>query len=155
MPPCPLVTVLTFIDLKLDNFLCRFSDDDSHELVERYLQTNPFSLNPPELSLCGMVQSAKSQPLPSPSFSNLASATFVLSDFGHGECEDTSWLLGRVNISLAQYLQSATADFFTTELYRPPEVIMHGPWGREIDIWALGCIVHILFCLLFELIHCT
>ena len=32
-------------------------------------------------------------------------------------------------------------DYVSTRWYRPPELLVGAPYGREIDIWAVGCIM--------------
>lgn len=32
-------------------------------------------------------------------------------------------------------------DYVATRWYRPPELLVGGPYGSAIDIWAVGCIM--------------
>jgi cyclin-dependent kinase-like len=35
----------------------------------------------------------------------------------------------------------ALTDYVATRWYRPPELLVGGVYGKEIDIWAVGCIL--------------
>ena len=32
-------------------------------------------------------------------------------------------------------------DYVATRWYRPPELLVGAPYSREIDVWAVGCIM--------------
>lgn len=32
-------------------------------------------------------------------------------------------------------------DYVATRWYRPPELLVGVPYGREVDLWAAGCIM--------------
>ncbi|KAH8822953.1 kinase-like domain-containing protein [Flagelloscypha sp. PMI_526] len=116
-------------DLKAGNIFCRLPSSETCEIIQTALQSDPFSLNPPEQSLKGKVQSAKSQPLAVPNLEQAMRATYVLGDLGH-----------------AQYMEAQTTPFISPELYRAPETIMLGPWDTSVDLWALGCFAYELLC---------
>lgn len=127
-------------DLKAGNIFCKTSPESTRQAVQSLLQTDSFTFNPPERSLHSMVQSARSQPLPTPNLAQALDATYILGDFGH-----------------AQYLEAQTTAFISPELYRAPETIMLGPWGTPVDVWAFGCLAYELLCgvSLFSRVHLT
>jgi len=81
--------------LKAGNIRCRTSQSTT-QAMRSVLKTDPSTLNPPEQSLRFLVQSAKSQPLPTPNLTQALGATYILGDFGY-----------------AQYLEVQTTPFIS------------------------------------------
>lgn len=54
--------------------------------VAAFLEADPSRHHPPEESWQCVVQAAVSQPLPRPSLADAMTRTYILADFGSGEC---------------------------------------------------------------------
>ncbi|KXN84886.1 Serine/threonine-protein kinase SRPK [Leucoagaricus sp. SymC.cos] len=109
-------------DLKWDNF---FFDHGMTALdIKRHLVSEPASLNPPEASHDGILQSAVSQPLPIPTLDEAMQRTFILADFG---CAYPRFLQNDHQISPPSL--------------RAPEVFLGAVWDEKVDIWSFGCLV--------------
>ena len=44
-------------------------------------------------------------------------------------------------MGFAKVLKDQMTDYVATRWYRPPELLVGGPYGSAIDIWAVGCIM--------------
>ncbi len=44
-------------------------------------------------------------------------------------------------MGFAKILQDSMTDYVATRWYRPPELLVGGLYGPEIDVWAVGCIM--------------
>jgi serine/threonine protein kinase len=89
-------------DLKLDNIMFDRGPLTTEDLIE-WTTADPPRHNPPEHSADFIVQSAVSQPLPLPSFSDAMNRTYLIGDLGSGkQVELISYILnssGRLSFS--------------------------------------------------------
>ncbi|GLB34428.1 putative kinase-like protein [Lyophyllum shimeji] len=99
-------------------------DVGSAEIVA-LIEGDPPRLHPREESWKGTVQAAVTQPLPLPPMVGATIRTYLLSDF-----------------SRAQPFGNHTLDVLTAPPLRAPEILLQGPWGKKIDIWAFGCLIY-------------
>ncbi|KAI0315034.1 kinase-like domain-containing protein [Amylostereum chailletii] len=109
-------------DLKLDNFFfdCPMSRTDLEDL----LKADSSRRHPPEDSFDGVVQAAVSQPLPLPTLEEAMEKTFLVGDFGSAQ-------------SRVDHITNSICPM----VFRPPEIILGGPWDEKVDIWMFGCLV--------------
>ncbi|KAK0234920.1 kinase-like domain-containing protein [Armillaria nabsnona] len=111
-------------DLKHDNIM--FDVDPSLD-IPSLLTCDPPRLNIPEQTWEGTIQTAVSQPLPSPSFlDDLLTRNFFIADFGSAQIVEPD---------------DRTTDNITPCALRAPETILLGPWNQRVDIWTFGCLV--------------
>ena len=94
--------------------------------------------NPPEATPDGVLQSAVSQSLPTPTREECMGCNYVLGDFGNGELYQNT-IVSSHN-SLAQPLGRHTIQADTVLYNRAPEVQLCGPWAGKADIWSFGCL---------------
>ncbi|KAL0954338.1 hypothetical protein HGRIS_003336 [Hohenbuehelia grisea] len=110
-------------DLKHDNIF--FETRASTAEIERWTTEDPPQMHPPENSIDGNVQAAKSQPMKLPSEEEALQATYLLADFG---CAQPSKLHANRTI--------------TTIPLRAPEVFLGGEWDTPADMWSFGCLAY-------------
>ncbi|GJJ14303.1 hypothetical protein Clacol_008567 [Clathrus columnatus] len=73
------------------------------------------------------IDSIVRDPYPVVYLEDIMNVSYFLSDFVNAQCISN---LGEANE-------------FTDEDYRPPEIILQGPWNEKVDIWAFGCLTRI------------
>lgn len=74
-------------DIKMDNIFFNLNPELTTQDIEQFLAQNPPQRHDPEISHEGMIiQSAVSQHFPPVSLEQAANATFILGDFGSGNC---------------------------------------------------------------------
>jgi serine/threonine-protein kinase SRPK3 len=92
-----------------------------------------------------MLQAAKSQPLPIPSFEDALKHTFVVADFGNGTLSMIHTTPNVVlTVIIAQPVNDHRTDKVTPELLRAPENYIRSPWDEKIDIWSFGCLASVV-----------
>ena len=72
-------------DLKHANIMCNLPEATSEGRINDLLAADPSRRYPPEPSWNGPVETAVSQPVPTPTLDQALSASFMISDFGSGE----------------------------------------------------------------------
>ncbi|PBK66027.1 kinase-like protein [Armillaria solidipes] len=115
---------VAYTDLKDDNIM--FDVDPSLD-IPSLLTADPPRLNIPEYTWEGTMQTAVSQPLPSPnSLDDLLTRNFFIADFGSAQIVEPD---------------DRTTDHITPCALRAPETILLGPWNQRVDIWTFGCLI--------------
>lgn len=71
-------------------------------------------------------------------------------DIVHRDIKPENLLVGKdqrlkiCDFGFARQMKEGTdvlTDYVATRWYRPPELLVGGVYGKEIDIWAVGCIL--------------
>ncbi|KAF9495901.1 kinase-like protein [Pleurotus eryngii] len=116
--------------LKFDNVL--FTTPATTEDIKKWVEEDP-----PRRG-----QVAVSQPMKLPSDEEALCATYVLSDFGHGELFAHVYILIWLSQSSAFPASPRANCTISPVLLRAPEVVLGGEWDTSADMWSFGCLAY-------------
>ncbi|KAJ7578140.1 hypothetical protein C8J56DRAFT_1170499 [Mycena floridula] len=107
-------------------------------IIKRRCSSSKYTI--PEISKGGIMQSAVSQPLPLSMFAKAMKRTFLVADFGNVMYSSHNMVTSSF-LALARLVDEILQEDITSLLLRPPEVLVGGPWDKNVDIWTFGCLI--------------